>query len=478
MAKRIKLTERQVKLIQDIETLGKTKKIKITESQYKRLFENKNVNIIKEDGGLAVDFLTFASEVIGVLKDTLSNPSSDGLSPFWVKMGVSKGELYSTLADMGIITVGGAGVYKGISAVINIKKKGIIRKLKALYNEFSERPRYDLETGAVLDKEKTAEGLGDDFEHEFDMTESGYPAGAEDDPFAPYNQEDREPLRPESEPFKMVDEFFDGNKHKLLFITDGEAQFVAIYSDRHTDFEEFCEGSINVDCVLNKINYDAERGDLEIGECGYDCGSHIVHDLNQDMKEYIMEYHANDDSVRQALEQMFSLGESTMAAGSSGAYEGPFGSGEPVKRGIHPSQELGETTMSGDSTGAYVTPKIWAKNPKLSRFSKDPMYPEGEIVSEDEDTYKRYVLNLGEVYIIAKDDADARNQSKELINLINSKFPEADAKPESLHQKANSVSDKPREVKTDESIYEAVAKKTGKTISEVKEIIKKNVNKG
>jgi hypothetical protein len=477
MAKRIKLTERQIKLIQDIESLGNTRKIKITESQYERLFKN-NKKQLEEDGSIAVEFLTFASEVIVFLKEMMTDPSQAGLSPFWVKIGLTRGELLSSLVDLGIIAGTGYGGVEGTKKIFKIKKKGLIRALKRLYNEFSETPRYDIETGSVINKGETTEGLGDDIENEYDMLESGYPDGAQDDPFAPYNQEDNGLPSPSSEYFKMVDEVFDGNKHNLLFITDDESQFVVIYSDRSSEFEEFCSGHINVDCVLNKINYLAERDELEIGECGYDCGSHIIHDLTQEMKDYIMEYHANDETIKQKLMQMFSLGETTMAAGSSGAFEGPLSSEGPIKKTIHPSDELDETTMSGDSTGAYVTPKIWAKNPKLSRFSKDPMYPEGEIVSENGESFKRYVLNLGEVYIIAKDDADASKQSKELIKLINERFPEADANAESLHQKAGSVGDKPREVKSDESIYEAVAQKTGKTIAEVKEIIKNNINKG
>ncbi len=96
--KRIKLKESQVSMLKNLVELEGTngKRIKITEDQYNRLFKDKKINEtvdrVTEDGGIAVTFLEFANESITFLKEMLTDPSQSGLSPFWVKLGVTKGE--------------------------------------------------------------------------------------------------------------------------------------------------------------------------------------------------------------------------------------------------------------------------------------------------------------------------------------------------------------------------------------------------
>jgi len=440
MAKRIKITENQLKLLKNIETMDTTKRIKITESQYERLFNKKTEKPLQEDGGIAFEFLTFANEAINFLKELMSNQSQAGLSPFWKQIGVTWGDLITMFSDCGIIATGGYGAVEGGKKVMQIRKKGLIPALKKVYNILIEE-RYG-KNGEIMNQDETVM-LGNDME----MSED-YPVGASDDPNAPYNQDDNRGNPKGDEIFSLLKEIDDRSGYTLLFLTDNQQTFVTIYNDKSTMYEDYCGAGTHSGCVLEKLNYLASNDQLEVGECGYDCGSHYIHDLNEDMKNYIMEYHANDEYVRAELGKIFTVGESTMAAGSSGAFEAPMGS-QPIKKNL-PSSELNEddideSTVSGDATGAYVTPKIWAKNPKLSRFSNDPMYPEGEIVAENGEKFKRYVLNLGEVYIIARDDAEAKTESKKLINLINAKFPEADASANGLHQKA-SFGEEPRQI--------------------------------
>lgn len=424
MAKRIKITESQVKLLQSIAEGKLDKKIKITESQYKRLFENENdAKTLQEDGSIAVEFLSFANEAINYLKELLTDPSTAGMSPFWIKMGVTRGELYSTLADAGIIVAAGNAAIEGGKKLVKVRKKNLIMLLKKVYNEFSEKPRYDNTTGEVMgDKQDEAIFLGGDMELSED-----YPEGASDDPTAPYNQDHHEYPTSDNEDFKYVKEIFDGQNHTLLFLNDGESDFVVIYTKQSSEFEEFCGTQTNADCVIHMINTLASNDNLEIGECGYDCGSHIIHDLDEEMKSYIMEYHADDMGVRKEFMKLFNLGESTMAAGSSGAFEGPLNGSNagPIKKTIYPSDELNEdeideTTTTGASSGAYVQPKIWAKDPKNSRFSKDTMYPGGEIVAEgDGEQQKRYAVEFkGEAYVFAGDDKKAKRLAQALVKHI------------------------------------------------------------
>jgi hypothetical protein len=419
MAKKIKITERQLRLIEEqMRTLNSSKKIKITESQYERLFKN-NKKQLEEDGSIAVEFLTFASEAIGFLKELMTDPSQAGLSPFWVKLGVTRGELFSTMADLGIIAGAAYGGVEGTKKVFKVKKRGLIKALKRIYNEFAEKPRYDNKTGEILpDQKDEAVFMGDDME----IMEDNFPTGAQDDPNAPYNQPDPEYPTSDSESFRVLKEVFDGENHTLLFLTDGMDEFVVIYSDKSTQFEEFCGSHVDTQCVMNMINSLEERGHLEIGECGYDCGSHYIHDLDENMKSYIMEYHATKEEARAEIMSIFSVEETTSTGGVGGSYEAPFGSQGPIHKGRNPSDELNEedideTTMSGDATGSYEQPKIWAKDKANWRHAKDPMYKDGKIVAEGEGmgSQKRYAFEFkGDGYIYAKNDRQAKRIAKKL----------------------------------------------------------------
>jgi hypothetical protein len=475
--KRIKITESQLRLLEDIENVDKTKKLRITEAQYQRLFNNDKQQLA-EGFEMAGDFIQFAGELINLLKMMLTNPSQEGLSPFWQKIGVTWGDMMTLLSSFGIITVGAYGAH-GAKKIQKVNKRGIIRKLKALYNEFCENPRYDLSNGKVInyDKQNQEEGiigLGTDIE----MTENGnYPPGASDDPFAPYNRED-EPEKPMIDShFNLIKEVYDGEGSFLYFLGDMDDKYVVIVSKNSATFEDECGHGVDADCVISKLTRMDSNGELEIGDCGYDCGSHLIHRLTEEMKGYIMEYHATNEEARRELQEVMMVEETTTTGASSGSFEAPLGGSSPIKRKMHPSDELNEEPIDevtdSSSSGAYEQPKIWAKDPKLSRFSNDPMYPEGEIV-EGEEKVQRYVLNLGEVYVYGKNDQEAKAEAKSLIKLINSHFNEADANPKSLHKQGNLGSgEKAKEV----DLFERVAKKTGKTVAEVKQIIKKNTNK-
>lgn len=465
MAKRIKITERQVKLLESVAKMSNTNKIKITESQYNRLF---NEQVVTEDIGITTTFIEFAEHGIQFLKDITNDPSTAGLDPFWVKRGFDRGKFLKSLIDAGVLIVGTYAAAEGTRKIFKIRKMNIIMVLKKIYNMFQKEDRYDNKTGEINDKfkepkpQEEAVFLGTDMELEED---GGYPEGASDDPNAPFNREEHRNPKANAEHFEFVDEVNDGEAHRLLFLKDGEATYVVIYTQSSSMFEEFCSAHTNMTCIMENLNYLSENNQLEIGDCGYDCGSHMIHILNDEMKDYIMEYHARGEGLREKYANIFGLNETTTAGASSGAFEAPLGA-DPIKRTNFPSDELDEVTATGTSSGAYETPKIWAKDPKLSRFSKKPMYPTGTIVEDQGEKVVKYVLNLGEVYVLGKDDAEAKKEANAIVKLINKHFGEAWASAKSLHQKDREV-----------DIYENVAKQTGKTIAEVKEIIKKKENK-
>jgi hypothetical protein len=104
-------------------------------SLYKRTLKKHNITLESENEttlneGLAVELIEFAQNVVDFLKDIITDSSSAGLSPFWQKLGVTRGELISTLLDLGIIT---AVSVKGVKNY-KVYRNKLIRGIKELYN--------------------------------------------------------------------------------------------------------------------------------------------------------------------------------------------------------------------------------------------------------------------------------------------------------------------------------------------------------
>jgi hypothetical protein len=99
----------------------------ITENEYK---ESLCEEII-EEGGIAYTLLEVAQKVVHYLMEALNDPSNQGLSPFFKKLGMSRGEMFSMMADAGII--GGAlyALIKGLSQEMRDKLADKVKKLFA-----------------------------------------------------------------------------------------------------------------------------------------------------------------------------------------------------------------------------------------------------------------------------------------------------------------------------------------------------------
>lgn len=192
MAKKVRLTEKQVLMLQKLEN---KKVIKLTETQFKRIFESegglgdipislkpsnritKNFKKavktipdaeIKVEGDLlghpvagsggdeynpqtdaehkktfnsfnenemmgGVSYEDFAANVLECLKKLLTNPTDESISPFWQQMSVGKDEIISAMSDLGMIeayTQHGLPKYK-------VYKEGFKEKVRELYKMLS-----------------------------------------------------------------------------------------------------------------------------------------------------------------------------------------------------------------------------------------------------------------------------------------------------------------------------------------------------
>lgn len=132
-----------------------------------------------------------------------------------------------------------------------------------------------------------------------------------------------------------------------------------------------------------------------------------------------------------------------------------------VKEALRPN-DIEETTTAA-SSGSYVQPKVWAKDKENMRFGKQTMYPKGKIVdktmNESDNQTKTAYPDGG---FVEFDDCTKLNNNKEAINGGCS----TGAIDNVVKVKKGKGS-----VISDDALYYEVAKRTGRTIDEVKNII-------
>lgn len=134
-----------------------------------------------------------------------------------------------------------------------------------------------------------------------------------------------------------------------------------------------------------------------------------------------------------------------------------------IKDVLKPKSELDEVTTAS-SSGSYVQPKIWAKDKENMRFGKKPMYPQGKIVkskvTESDDNKTKTAYPRGE--FVKLDNCTKLNNNKKAQNGGCSTGSVDNVI--TTQQTSDSII-------SDDSLYSEVAKKTGRSLAEVKKII-------
>lgn len=400
--KKIRITEAQLNMLREYQK-GNTKTIKITESQLKMLEEamgplEKGIdteirkNKVKENVLTeGVEFLDFAQAVIQAIKFFFTDPGQNGLSPFWVKMGMSAGEVRSLIAGSGLITTVMAA---GAEPTYKIVRKGFINLMKRLYNIFKEK-RYDMKNkGKVIDKQASNINRNDvvsDKEKKGGLSriknffskleEDNFPPGVNPGTQgAPWNDEEqgREDVY---EAFQILKNFGD---FTILVDESGRKYYLDNANFRHDIMDE--------DELSYQINLAVENGELKVDTDGQTL-------FQSDTISYLTPQNIqrlNSEADNPELEAL--LGD------------------------------LQETTTTGSVGGSYETPKIWAKDPNNSRFGKTPMIKGGKMVKKrgklseiEKISAERYVVEM-DMYLSGKDEQDVRLQIVEIENFINKRY--------------------------------------------------------
>ena len=405
---KIKLTNSQIKMIQEHEnSIGKRIVLKIDKAQYSRLFEStgyptdytpqtekENGKTFKSFDNVDEGFMDavtsmdpeFLRNLIETFKSFVNDPSQEGLSPFWVKNGITWGDYKLFLVSTGLFTtivIGGNEMLKLKSKLLNkLPKKAIldaVRKAgRVLYNKFVEN-RYDMKNGGkVINKEDVF--LGDDMEIAED---GGYPAGAEFDSNAPWNQNDRPERERQSAnaEFSMIRSF---DEYAILQDSRGDKYYIDLANFHY-------EPNADEDLLMNKINVAIEDGELKVDtEGNYLFKLDVISKITLANKQELLDNTFEDPEMESLL------------------------------------NDLTEMTSTGSVGGSYVTPKIWANSPKDAKFAKTPMIKGGKMVKDnltelDKVSKERFVAEL-DMYIYADDIAHAQVEGDVIARLINKKF--------------------------------------------------------
>lgn len=387
---RIKLNERQLLMLQKLqEDESKKKVLRINEDQFNRLFSGNSTpssNLSKsikkagidETSTKEIDLVEFAQELIVFIKDVLSRPKSMPFSSYWEGVGISKSKLFKMAKKEGLLALADENSEVKEYAT---PKLGFRKRVKELYKKINEK------NNAL---------------NEFD---GGYPAGADNDPNAPWRQGDseqedeKEAIKAEKDIMKLVyfNDKMDGAsvfsyKANLFYISladiDGEA--MEPYED--------ISGHPNGETVYNYVNDKLQHKEIQIFKQNAPHGQLAL--ITPKVKQQLLQWYGEDDKLTTLLNQ---LPEST-GAGSSGAFVGAMSA--PIKKTntLSPEKSLQGLSEDNSINPKYTHFAVFKSNGKIVDGWE---YPDTE--PEDikyyskmdlNDNFPEYKVNMFKIYTI------------------------------------------------------------------------------
>jgi len=322
-----------------------------------------------------------------------------------------------------------------------------------------------------------------------ELETENYPAGAEHDPNAPWNQEDMDSEDDEEEenfaeingPLKTI-----GSNYEISILTDGKNYFVFLYGD-------LSEKPLSGEFVTNFAM--KHKNEVGYGLNAWDSGKFRLIQIDEPLKQDLLNMYDKDHAIFNALD--FSLNEDDaidayhkFKANTSAAMTPKKGlektpeehnamvaklkairDAELAKRETEKSQSLEETDCGGGdgSIGSSTTGQYTGTAAGL--FSDDPLV-------------RKKIAKVGQTKVpVVKEGSEAHTKTQwagggfvefnDCVDLNN--------KPAGAGCSAGAVDNVVSVKKTkgnvnapslsENQIYEAIAKKTGKTIDEIKSII-------
>ena len=397
--RKIKLTEEQILMLKKIqETKTKSKVLRVSESQYNRIFKGnsspsksltKSFNKIgiKEDSTNDIDMIEFAQELIVFIKDVLSRPKTMPFSTYWEGLGISKNKLFKMVKSEGLLKFGDE---TGEIKEYVTPKVGFRKGIKGIYKKVSE---------------------GNSNLNE--MGDAGYAAGADMDSNATFNnvdaenQDEVESIKSEKEIMGLV--YFNSDLDGLsIFNYGGDLFYISLsdLTDEDTQPYEDIEGHPNKDTMYHYVNDKLLRKEIKVFKKNAPHGQISL--ITPTLRETLLSYYGEDEKLVSILSQ---LPESTTAS-SSGSFTPGGISNELPKRnnGMSPKEalqdisevvpDIDETTTTGSVGGdsgtfAYDAPtgdgsKFWNAGNKLNKTQGSSIVRGGEISEDEENPRHKY----------------------------------------------------------------------------------------
>jgi len=332
---------------------SKTKILKINEEQYNRIFKGNLNSTDKISKGIKknalneetkkVDLLTFAQELIVFIKDMLSRPETAPFSKFWLEQGISKDKLMDMLDKEGLLTAS-LDETEGITKYVS-EKFGFRKKVKECYKKINE--------------------LG------------GYPAGAEHDSRAPFNEPDSEPepekelgIKAEKEILKLIyyNEDLDGlcifkNKNNVTFAITLESlvTFKGEKLEPYLDSDQTLE-TANANTAKNYINDKLYNQQIKAFSSNAPDGELAL--INQKVKNKLIKFYGEDKTLVSILNNI----DETTGAASSGAFVGGGSFNGPIKKdtGMSPEEALQDISEEEGIDKTYTHFAIYKPSGKIA----------------------------------------------------------------------------------------------------------------
>jgi hypothetical protein len=362
------------------------------------------------------------------------NPSQHGLDGVFKQNGITWGDITTYLTSVGILSAIGTGIFK----VNNFFKRRFSDDSKASMDE------------KIEDINKMAKIAVNDPKAPWSANHLKNPEGQVK---ITSDVEEGTPITTAPKMFKPVEM---GKEIAILNAPSGMYMFDYGEVDK-SEFSSYDSNSYHdlttIEDIAEYVNDNLAKISKGDGLDGFNAGAELVK-IDEPLKEELINLYSYDKKLVSVLSRL----EEMTGSGSAGAFTGPLsGPAKPAAKGLNPSEDLMgeeaiEETTGASSSGSYVQPQIWAKDKANWKGAAATQYPNGEIVDIDScaKLNNNKQAQKGKCSVGAVDNVVKTHKTKNSI-----------ISP-SLSENA---------------IYLAIAKKTGREVNEIKKIIEGKVNK-
>jgi hypothetical protein len=413
----------------------------------------------------------FHQAIHNFIQNIWMNPSQRGLDRVFVENGITWGDIVTYLTSVGVLAGVGAGMYKVKNYFktrfsqderqAEQQKMQDIEKLTKMVEKDPQAPWNQETTYEKKQKMQARPETGWKSEPK-PFNANRFKPGLDEDEPDENNQSEPRGYGKWSEPEpqrSMAKQIYKpvGMGKELAVFNGPDGMYIFDYSNYSRSELPNPDFDLDIEDVTDFVNDNLQNISTGEGVQSFEHGDDLVK-IDEELKEYLAQMYSKDKEFIKLLNRL----EETTAS-SAGAFTGPLGAGKAqVSPGYTPAQQIGEIindedaiygkkieettaaaggTPQSSSTGQYTQPKIWAKDKANWAASKRTQYPHGEMVDFDPCTK----LNNN------KKAQQGKCSQGAIDNVVKT------------HTTPQSVISK--------SIYEAVAKKTGRTVEDVKRII-------